>query len=129
MRPQNKKKETKPRKTAKITQRGAGLAPLRRLEKYKKRLLERYNILAKASEEKTTHIFEQSKQIEMWKLESEYWEKSALEKQRIIESNSKTIASIEKDAIAKIRLLKAGIILSLAVNIICIIILLYLINY
>jgi hypothetical protein len=43
--------------------------------------------------------------------------------------NSKTIESIEKDAILKIRLLKAGLILSLAVNIICIIILLYLINY
>lgn len=98
MRPQNKKKETKPRKTARTKARRAKLTPLQQMREEKKRLLAINGLLAQ----------------QMLQIKAE---------------NAKTIASIEKDAISKIKLLKAGLILSLAVNIICIVILLYLINY
>lgn len=108
MRPQNKKKETKPRKTAQTTQRQAKLSPLQKLEQERRRLLDRCARLATSNREKAEHICQQREQIEQWKNNCEGY---------------------KKIAISKIRLLKAGLILSLAVNIICIIILLYLINY
>lgn len=132
MRPQNKKK-TKPRKTAKAKARPAKLTPLQKLKKENQELLDRCCNLAKANREKAEHICQQREQInnlvaEVSKVSNEAMA-CDLEKKEIITSNSFTIKEIEKNAISKIRLLKAGLILSLAVNIICIIILLYLINY
>lgn len=128
-----KKRETKPRKTAQTTQRQAKLTTLQKLKQGNQELLDRCCNLAKANREKAEHICQQREQIN--KLVNEITKASNeamachLEKDKIITSNSFTIKKIEKNAISKIRLLKAGLILSLATNIICIVILLYLINY
>lgn len=124
-----KKLERKPRKTAQTTHRRAKLAPLQKLEQERERLLDRCARLAKANREKAEHICAQRVQIEQWKNNCEGYKKIAIERQKTIDSNGLTIASIEKDAISKIKALKAALFLSLSTTIICIIILLYLINY
>jgi len=133
MRPQNKKKETKPRKPGRAKARQAKLTPLQKLEQKQKRLVNRCEQLEKTNREKTACIYQQREQINklVYEISKASEEEMAcqLEKNKIITSNSFTIKKLEKNAISKIRLLKAGLILSLAVNIICIIILLYLINY
>ena len=133
MRPQNKKKETKPSQLARAKARQAKLTPLQKLEQKQKRLVNRCEQLEKTNREKTAYIYQQRETIETLKqMNADKYVKLMnyqIDLQKIKAENAKTIASIEKNAILKIRLLKAGLILSLAVNIICIIILLYLINY
>lgn len=133
MRPQNKKKETQPRKPAQAKARQAKLTPLQKLEQKHKRLTNRFKQLVERNREKTAYIYQQGETIETLKqMDADKYAKLMnyqIDLQKIKAENAKTIASIEKAAILKIKLLKAGLILSLAVNIICIIILLYLINY
>ena len=130
---ETKKQERKPKKTAQTTQRKAKLTRLQKLEQEKQELFDRFCKLTTTNREKADYICKQREQINKLvnaniNATNEIYA-CQLEKDKIIASNSLTIKKMEREAIAKIRKLKAGLILSLAVNIICIIIILYLINY
>ena len=118
---ETKKKERKPRKTAQTTQRKAKLTPLQKLEQERQELFDRFCKLTTTNREKAEYICKQREQINKLvnaniNATNEIYA-CQLEKDKIIASNSFTIKELEENAMSKIRKLKAGLILSLAVNI------------